>query len=259
MTEPFHPTSPIHERTAQLIGTDGMARLAACHVFIAGLGGVGATAAEAMARAGVGRITLLDHDRVGPSNINRQLVALHSTLGRPKARVMAERIADIDPGIRVTVREDFLSPDNVEELLPPDADFVLDCIDSIACKAALVHACQRRDLPVASSMGAGGRLDPGAVRIGPLAQTQRCPLAREMRKRLRRLGGHLDYPVVHSLETPVKGTEHRPIEGQTEGRARAVNGTIAYLPALFGLMLAGHALQRLLDAGTTPAAIPLAD
>ncbi|WP_274522359.1 tRNA threonylcarbamoyladenosine dehydratase [Ectothiorhodospira mobilis] len=259
MPEPISPVPPIHERTAQLIGTGGMARLAGRHVFIAGLGGVGSAATEAMARAGVGRITLLDHDRVGPSNLNRQLVALHSTLGQPKARVMAERIRDINPDIRVTVHEDFLHPENVEDLLPADADFVLDCIDSIVCKAALVHACQRRDLAVASSMGAGGRLDPGAVRIGPLAGTQRCPLAREMRKRLRRLGGHLDYTVVYSLEVPVKGTAHQPIDGQAGGRPRAVNGSIAHLPALFGLMLAGHALQRLLDAGTTPAAIPLAD
>ncbi|SEP76010.1 tRNA A37 threonylcarbamoyladenosine dehydratase [Ectothiorhodospira magna] len=240
-------SNPLHERTELLIGPAGLERLARCHVFIAGLGGVGGSAAEAIARAGIGHITLLDHDQVGPSNMNRQLVALHSTLGRPKAAVMAARIQDINPALTVVVQEDFLTPDNVATLLPADVDYVLDCIDSIACKAALVHCCQQRDVPVISSMGAGGRLDPTAVGIGPLASTEKCPLAREMRKRLRRLGGHLDYPVVHSTETAIKGTEHRPIEGAVAGRPRAVNGTIAYMPNLFGLMLAGQVIRDLLS------------
>ncbi|EHQ51320.1 UBA/THIF-type NAD/FAD binding protein [Ectothiorhodospira sp. PHS-1] len=239
-----HP-NPLHERTELLIGPAGLDRLARCHVFIAGLGGVGGSAAEAIARAGIGRLTLLDHDRVGPSNMNRQLVALHSTLNRSKAEVMADRIRDINPALKVTVLSDFLTPDNVDALLPTDVDYVLDCIDSIACKAALVHRCQQREIPVISSMGAGGRLDPTAVRIGPLAGTDKCPLAREMRKRLRRLGAHLDYPVVHSSETAIKGTEHRPIEGPVSGRARAVNGTISYMPGLFGLMLAGQVIRTL--------------
>ncbi|MCG5512415.1 tRNA threonylcarbamoyladenosine dehydratase [Ectothiorhodospira shaposhnikovii] len=239
-----HP-NPLHERTELLIGPAGLERLARCHIFIAGLGGVGGSAAEAIARAGIGRISLLDHDRVGPSNMNRQLVALHSTLNRSKAEVMADRIQDINPALKVTVLGDFLTPDNVDALLPADVDHVLDCIDSIACKAALVHACQQRKIPVISSMGAGGRLDPTAVRIGPLAETDKCPLAREMRKRLRRLGAHLDYPVVYSTETAVKGTEHRPIEGPVSGRARAVNGTISYMPGLFGLMLAGQVIRTL--------------
>ncbi|AHK80466.1 thiamine biosynthesis protein ThiF [Ectothiorhodospira haloalkaliphila] len=245
-------TPDIHERTRMLLGDAGLEQLRRCHVFIAGLGGVGASAAEAIARAGVGRITLLDHDVVGPSNLNRQLVALHSTLGRPKAHVMAERIADIHPAARVIVRQDFLSPDNVADLLPADCDFVLDGIDSIACKAALVHTCQQRGLSVISSMGAGGRLDPTAVRVGPLATTEKCPLARELRKRLRRLGGHLDYPVVYSTETPIKGSEHRPIDGQVSGRPRAVNGTISYLPALFGLTLAGEVVRGLLASHPLP-------
>lgn len=245
-------TPDIHERTRMLLGNAGLEHLGRCHVFIAGLGGVGASAAEAIARAGVGHLTLLDHDVVGPSNLNRQLVALHSTLGRPKAQVMAERIADINPVARVTVRQDFLSPDNVTDLLPDTCDFVLDGIDSIACKAALIHACQERGLAVVSSMGAGGRLDPTAIRVGPLAATEKCPLARELRKRLRRLGGHLDYPVVYSTETPIKGSEHRPIDGQVSGRPRAVNGTISYLPALFGLTLAGEVLRGLLSSAPLP-------
>ncbi|WP_018954934.1 tRNA threonylcarbamoyladenosine dehydratase [Thioalkalivibrio sulfidiphilus] len=236
----------IHERTQLLIGPEGLEKLANRHVFIAGLGGVGSYAAEAIARAGVGRITLLDHDVVGPSNMNRQLVALHSTLGQRKSEVMAARIRDINPEIRVHLASAFLSPDNVGEIVPMDADYALDCIDSIACKAALVHHCQQVNIPVASSMGAGGRTDPTAIRVGPLSATQLCPLAREIRKRLRRMGASLDYPVVYSLEQPVKGTEHRPLDGPIPGRARAVNGTISYLPPLFGYTLAGLVIRALL-------------
>jgi tRNA threonylcarbamoyladenosine dehydratase len=236
---------PYRERTELLVGPERLRALRARHVLIAGLGGVGSYAAEAMARAGVGRITLLDHDVVGPSNLNRQLVALRSTLGQPKAEVMARRIADIDPEIQVRAAIEFLHPDSIPEQIPLDADYVIDCIDSIACKAALVACCQARGQAVISSMGAGGRMDPTLVRIGPLAETQLCPLARAMRKQLRRIDGHLDYPVVYSLETPRKGTEHRPLDGP--GRARSTNGTIAYLPALFGLMAAGWAIQEWLE------------
>lgn len=238
----------IHERTELLIGPEGLELLSRRHVLVAGLGGVGSYAAEALARAGVGRMTLLDHDVVGPSNMNRQLVALHSTLGRHKSEVMAERILDINPGIRVHCASDFLSPDNVAQVLPEDLDHALDCIDSIACKAALVRHCQQQDIPVVSSMGAGGRLDPTALRVGPLANTLLCPLARELRKRLRRMGASLDYPVVYSVEQPVKGTEHRPLNGPIPGRPRAVNGTISYLPPLFGYTLAGLVIRALLGS-----------
>lgn len=238
----------IHERTELLVGPQGVERLSRRHVLIAGLGGVGSYAAEAVARAGIGRITLLDYDVVGPSNMNRQLVALHSTLGRRKADVMAERILDINPDIDVRLSGEFLAPGNVADLVAGDIDYALDCIDSIACKAALVMHCQERRIPVASSMGAGGRLDPTALRVGPLADTVLCPLARELRKRLRRMGAGLDYPVVYSTEQPVKGTEHRPLHGPRPGRARAVNGTISYLPPLFGYTLAGLVIRELLGA-----------
>jgi tRNA threonylcarbamoyladenosine dehydratase len=139
---------PFSERTGLLLGAAALATLRSRHVVIAGVGGVGSYAAEAIARAGVGRITLLDHDQVAPSNLNRQLVALRSTVGRPKTEVMAQRIADIDPEINVHSLAEFLRPENVAELVPADADYVLDCIDSIACKAALVAG-----LPEAGSAG----------------------------------------------------------------------------------------------------------
>lgn len=233
------------ERTALLLGPDRLGRLRRTHVCIAGLGGVGSFAAEAIARATVGRITLIDHDRVSPSNVNRQLIALRSTVGQSKATLMRDRINDIDPEIMVHESVDFLHPDQIATQVPEDADFVIDCIDSIFCKAALVATCQARGQAVFSSMGAGGRMDPTLIRVGPLARTEICPLAREMRKRLRRLGASLDYPVVYSLEIPIKGTEHRPIDSSTPGRPRSINGTISYLPALFGLTAAGVVIRRL--------------
>ncbi|WP_018863346.1 ThiF family adenylyltransferase [Thioalkalivibrio sp. ARh3] len=237
------PHNPYSERTDLLLGPDVTARLRDRHVFIAGLGGVGSYAAEAIARAGVGRMTLVDHDVVAASNLNRQLVALRSTLDQPKTAVMEARIRDIDPEIELNIRREFLRPDSIADLVPDDADFVLDAIDSIACKAALVAGAQRRGQAVISSMGAGGRIDPTAVRVGPLESTRVCPLARQMRKNLRRMDARLDYPVVFSIEQPCKGTEHRPVEG---GRPRSVNGTISYLPAIFGLTAAGRVIQTLI-------------
>lgn len=252
MTEtPNNKIPPEHERTAILIGVDGLQRLEKAHILVAGLGGVGGHAAEALGRAGIGQITLLDHDTVVPSNINRQVIALNSTLGRSKAHLMAERLHDINPSIRTTILTSFLRPEDSETLLhQAPFSYVLDCIDSIACKASLVAAAQRAGRPVASSMGAGGRLDPTRIHIAPLNQTHTCALAREMRKSLKALGAQLNYPVVFSDEPPVvKGLPHQPV-ADPAGRPRATNGTISYMPALFGLTLAGYAIRSLL-AGTT--------
>ena len=237
------------ERTRILIGPEGIATLADRHVMVVGLGGVGGFAAEAIARNGIGRMTIVDHDRVASSNCNRQLLALQSTIGRPKVTVMAERLREINPGLQLTARELFVTPDNSAELVTEDPpDFVLDCIDSIACKAALVSACQQAGIPVISALGAGGRLDPTRVRITTLDRTETCPLARELRKRLKRLEASLSYPVVVSDEQPVKGLPHQPTEGEQSGRARAVNGTCSFLPGLFGLMQAGYVIGDLLKS-----------
>ncbi|MDS4032330.1 MAG: tRNA threonylcarbamoyladenosine dehydratase [Candidatus Contendobacter sp.] len=235
-------------RTEILIGTEGLTRLRAAHVLVAGLGGVGGYAAEALGRAGIGRLTLLDHDVVSPSNLNRQLLALHSTLGRPKVEVMAERLRDIDPAVELTLIGDFLQQDAAETLVAAAPyDHVADCIDSIACKAALVAACHRRGVPVISALGAGNCLDVSRVRVARLNQTQVCPLARELRRKLRELGSPLNYPVVYSDEPRRSPLPHQPVGGETPGRPRAVNGTISYLPALFGMMVAGVIIRRLLD------------
>ncbi len=235
-------------RTEILIGADGLARLRAARVLVAGLGGVGGHAAEALGRAGVGHLTLLDHDVVSPSNLNRQLVALHSTLGRPKVAVMAERLRDIDQSLELTLIEEFLRPEAAEALVgAAPYHFVADCIDSIACKAALVAACHRHSVPVISALGAGNCLDVRRVRIALLNQTQMCPLARELRRKLRELGAPLNYPVVYSDEPRRPPLPHQPLGDATPGRPRAVNGTISYLPALFGVMLAGVMIERLLE------------
>ena len=234
-------------RTEILIGQEGVAKLRNQHVLIAGLGGVGSYAAETIARAGVGHLSLLDHDVIASSNINRQLPALHSTIGKLKTEVMAVRLQDINPDLELKLCSDFLLPGAAEGFLAGgDYHFVADCIDSIACKAALVAACINQGIPVISSMGAGNCLDVTRVRVTRLDKTHGCPLARELRVRLRALGSTLKYPVVYSDEPRRQPLPHQPLEPNTGSRPRAVNGTISYMPSLFGIMLAGIIIRQLL-------------
>src|SRR5574340_1249094 len=233
---------PQFERTHILLGDAGLEKLARKHVFVAGLGGVGSCCAEALARAGIGRLTLLDHDTVALSNINRQLPALLSTVGQPKARLMALRIHDINPECKLTIHREFLKIDNVNELVPEDCDYVVDAIDSLSCKVALVGESAKRGLKVASSMGAGNRLDPSRIKIADIGKTEMCPLARQMRKRLQRhYGIHKGILTVYSDEQPRAPLPPEPVDGV--GRPRAVNGTISYMPPLFGYMLAGAVIK----------------
>ena len=235
---------PQFERTRILLDASEQARLARAHVLVAGLGGVGSYCAEALARAGVGRLTLIDHDVVAVSNINRQLPALLSTVGQPKAELMAARIRDINPECELNVIREFLIPETVAEIVPADVDFVIDCIDSLNCKVALVATSVERGLKVASSMGAGNKLDPTRIRIADISKTEMCPLASVMRKRLRKRGIPKGVLTVFSDEPGRAPLPPQPVEGR--GRVRAVNGTISYMPPLFGLMLAGAVVQRLI-------------
>ena len=240
MSHPF-------ERTEILIQPEGIAHLARQHVLIAGLGGVGSYCAEAVARASVGRLTLLDHDVVADSNLNRQLVALRSTVGQPKVQVMADRIRDINPDAELHLQQEFLYPQEAAQWIQAQRpDFVADCIDSIACKAALVAGCHAGGIPVVTSLGAGNRLDVRRVRVSTLGQVQGCRLGRELRRMLRKLDAPLDYPVVYSDEPRRQPLPHQPVSGPP-GRSRAVNGTISYLPALFGMMVAGLIIHTLLE------------
>ncbi|OIO67483.1 MAG: tRNA threonylcarbamoyladenosine dehydratase [Zetaproteobacteria bacterium CG1_02_53_45] len=236
------------ERTEILVGKEGLDYLAGLHLLVVGLGGVGGAATEAVARAGIGRMTIVDHDSVGLSNMNRQLVCTHSTIGKAKATAMGERIIDINPDIELDAHVGFLSPDNMESFLAAgDFDYVIDCIDSVACKAVLVATCQKLNIPVASSLGAGGRLDVTKAEITTLDKTYNCGLAVNLRRKLRRAGASLDYPVVFSGEFPIKPLPQAPVGNDPDALPRAVNGTISYMPNLFGFMLAGFVIKQLLD------------
>ncbi len=242
------PTSNIlHERTHILIGESGLQSLLDKHVLIVGLGGVGGAATEAIARIGIGTITLVDHDVVGLSNLNRQLIALQSNLGDKKTAVAAERVASINPATNVNIHDDFIHPESVAELLAfYKPDYVLDCIDSIVCKAALVYACQQAGIPIVTALGAGGRTDVTKAEVTTLKKTHTCGLARALRGHLRKLGGDLNYPVVFSSEPAINALPHEPIPGDPDARPRATNGTISYLPNIFGFMTAGYAIQQML-------------
>jgi tRNA threonylcarbamoyladenosine dehydratase len=240
---------PLWDRTRILIGDAGIARLQRSHILLAGLGGVGSFAAEALARAGVGTLTLVDHDRVDPTNLNRQLVALRSTIGRFKTDVMAERIADINPACEVRLRTEFIAEEGVASLLAEPCDLVIDAIDSLSSKAALIETAWRLGRPILSSMGAGGRLDPTRVQVGDLMDTRVCALARAVRARLRKQGVGRGVTVVWSDEPPLPPL---PPQDGGQGRPRAVNGTLSYMPSLFGLTLAGVALRRLSEAADCP-------
>ena len=243
-------TPPQFERTEILIGSAGIELLASKHVFVAGLGGVGSYCAEVLARAGIGKLTLVDHDFVAPSNINRQLPALLSTVGASKIELMRERILNINPNCQLITHQVFLTTENMTDYVPQDADYIIDCIDSLNCKVALVATSLQRGLNVASSMGAGNRLDPSRIKLADISKTEMCPLARIMRKRLHKLNIRKGVLTVYSDEAGSRPLP--PVEVDGPGRARAVNGTISYMPPLFGLMLAGEVIRRLLQP---PAAV----
>jgi len=235
--------SPLFERSHILIGDDGVARLQASHVLVAGVGGVGSYVAEALARLGVGKITLVDHDVVSPSNINRQLIALNSTLGKLKTSVMAERIRDINPDCEVTVLTEFLTPDGIPTLLDQPFDVVVDAIDSMSSKTALIEIAWRQNITLFSSMGAGGKLDPSQIRTGDLMDTTICKLAKQLRGHLRRRGVGRGIQTVYSIEPSIPPLPPQAVE---RGRARAVNGTVSYMPSIFGLTLAGLVANALI-------------
>lgn len=235
-------SNPLFERTHILIGDEGIARLQQAHVFLAGLGGVGSFTAEALARMGVGKMTLVDHDVVSGSNMNRQLVALSSTVDVLKADVMANRIKDINPDCQLTLITDFLTPDSIPQILAQGYDVVIDAIDSLSSKSALLETAWQNDMTVFASMGAGGKLDPTQVRTGDLMDTTMCKLAKHLRSQLRKRGVGRGIQTVYSLESPLPPLPPEPV---SRGRARAVNGTVSYMPSIFGLTLAGMVINHI--------------
>ncbi len=226
------------DRTRRLLGADAVASLAAMRVLIVGVGGVGGYAAEMLARSGVGHLTLVDADEVAPSNLNRQLIALRSDIGRPKVDLFAARFRDINPDITVDPRREFLTPESVPALIAEGFDYVIDAIDTVAPKVALIAECMRTRTPVISSMGAGGRVDPTRVGYFDLWETREDGLARAVRQRLKKLGLRRPLKVVASTEPP------RPsavVELDLPNK-RSSYGTLATIPSLFGILLANHVI-----------------
>lgn len=239
----------------RLVGTEGLRRLAASSVAVFGIGGVGSYATEALVRAGVGRLTLVDFDEIRPTNINRQIHALDDTVGRAKAQVMAERCRAINPAARVEPRKVFYRADNADELLGEGFDYVLDCIDQITAKLHLIQSCTERRLPVISSMGAANKLDPTKIAVADLFATQKCRLARIVRKELRKRGIASGVRVVYSTEEfrPLAGEFPDGIAGEdAEGsqpfsERQITLGSSSYIPPIFGLTMAGEVIRELLS------------
>lgn len=232
-----------------LLGDDTFNSLDSARVLLVGVGGVGSYAAEALVRAGVGNLTLIDGDVVQPSNINRQLHALTTTIGLPKVAVMAERLQLINPALHVSPQQLVVTPEDIPQLLAEAFDLVLDAIDSFDAKLALISGCVERGIPVIASMGAAGKLDPARIRCADLAESQGCRLARKLRKLLRREGVTSGVRVIYSDEA---FASHGFGEKEPEGDARRPMASISYLPAMFGLQMAAEAVRLLIKKNDLP-------
>ena len=232
------------QRTELLIGTDSINKLKCANVLLVGMGGVGSFAAEFLCRAGIGQMTIVDGDRVDPSNKNRQLVALDSTVDIHKADVMAARMHDINSEMQLTVIKEFLTPDLMMELVTTKFDWVLDCIDSLQPKLYFLGAAVTNGVKVASSMGAGGRVDPQKVRIAPIFETDYCRFAHKIRKGLRRKG-FSDAQIVAVYSEELVNRDSLQLTDGSNFK-RSYYGTISYLPALFGLNLASVVIRDLI-------------
>lgn len=231
------------ERTELLLGRENLDRLKNVHVLVVGLGGVGAYAAEMIARAGVGHMTVADADRVSTSNINRQLIALHSTIGRQKADVLAQRLRDISPDIKLNVVNRYIRDEETYALLDSARfDYVVDAIDTLSPKLALIAASLERGFPLVSSMGAGAKTNPTKMEIADISRTHHCPLAHMLRKRLHKIGIRTGFRAVFSAE-PVRKGAMILCEEQNK---KSNMGTISYLPALFGIGCASVVIRDLI-------------
>ena len=231
------------ERTALLLGDEKLQQLRNANVLVVGLGGVGAYAAEMIVRAGVGRMTIADADTVSVTNINRQLIALHSTIGREKSDLMAERLRDINPDIELNVVNRFIKDDETDALLDSDKfDFIVDAIDTLSPKLALIKGALDRNIPLVSSMGAGAKTDPTKMEITDIAKTHHCPLAHMLRKRLHKIGIRSGFTAVFSPE-PVREGAMILCEEQNK---KSNTGTISYIPALFGIGCASVVIRGLI-------------
>lgn len=227
-------------REEMLLGKAAIEKLKNSHVIIFGIGGVGSYAAEGLARAGIGALTLVDHDTVSESNLNRQLCALHSTLGVNKAEAMAARVRDINPDCRVTALPLYYSEEAKAQFFPGEYDYIIDAIDLVSCKLSLIQTARELNIPIISAMGTGNKLDPTQFRITDISKTSGCHLARIMRKELRNRR-ILHHTVLYSEELPLTPTAE---EAPPPGR-RSIPGSVSWVPSCAGLMLAGHVVREL--------------
>ena len=232
------------QRTELLVKKEGIERLQSSNILIVGLGGVGSFAAEFLVRSGIGNLTIVDGDTVDITNINRQLPALSSTIGKNKTDVVAERILDINPEINLKKINEFLEPERMEEILTQEKfDYVLDCIDSLSPKLALIITCKRKKIKLISAMGAGGKTDPSKVMVRDISKTNNCFLAKQIRKKLKKEQIHKGFHCVFSTEIQDENSLK-----MTDGSnyKKSFYGTISYMPAIFGLYAAAEVIRFLL-------------
>ncbi len=231
-------------RTELQIGKDNIEKLHNMNVLVAGLGGVGAYAAEMICRAGVGNITIVDGDIVQASNINRQLPSLHSTVGFKKAKVMASRMKDINPQLSLTIIDEYIKDEGMEALLEKKFDYVVDAIDTLSPKNFLIYNCVIKGIPIVSSMGAGGKYDPSLIKVSDISESNTCKLAQILRKRLHKHGIYKGFKVIYSPEV----VNDNCIElVENEINKRSIVGTISYMPAIFGCYCASVVIRELLE------------
>ncbi len=230
-------------RTTLLVGEPAVRKLAASHVLIVGMGGVGSFAAEFIARSGIGRMTIVDGDVVDPTNRNRQLPALATNHGVSKAEIMAERIRAINPEVDLTVVQSFIEPEMVSGLIALRPDFMVDAIDSLTPKITFIREAYHSRIPLVSSMGAGAKLDPTALKVVDISKTYNCPFAQQVRKQLKSYGIYKGIEVVFSPEEPIKESLML-----TDGNRykKSAYGTISYLPATFGAVAASVVIRKII-------------
>jgi len=232
-------------RTQLMLGDEKVEKLMNKNVLVVGLGGVGGICAEMIARSGVGRMTIIDADTVDLSNANRQIPALHSTAGKLKAEVLADRLKDINPSLELTVLTEYIRDSRTIEILDAGQfDYAVDCIDTLSPKVHFIKACREKKIPIVSSLGAGGKVDPSQVKVTDISKTYECNLAKYVRKKLRGLGIHKGITVVFSAE---KVDQSRVIETEKAYPKKSVIGTISYMPAIFGCTAASVVIRNLMD------------
>ena len=232
------------ERTIQLLGEKKFARLQQAHVLVAGMGGVGSMAAEMICRGGVGKMTIIDGDTIQPGNLNRQLPATHSNLNRQKAVVMGERLKDINPGLELTVINEFIKEERIPAVLETSFDYVVDAIDTLSPKIYLIYHTVNRGFKLTSSMGSGGKMDPSQIQVADFGDTYHCRLAYVLRKKLRKLDVHGGFKVVFSTEQVPK---EMIIPVEDEPNKKSTVGTNSYIPAIFGCTLASIVIRDLVE------------